>query len=270
MERSKGRVCLVLLCTLLLLLGACAPAATPPAEPANPDPVEEGTEGTEGTGTPDDGGIPVPPEVRMIAQFYEGDDIIEVPEFVGTSEVIQSLNEQILSFAGDYEAFLTEDVESIELKCYPIFDEKYVQIIMTRALYPSYGTYGEIASFIYDYQEDVQLTANDASLAEGLEFTYDLPMGYGQLETKLENVFAPADAARLERVELVGCAASQEGTLYFCDVTLAETGDSDSRRVLVTRFPDGSYEVNDNGVPSLDLAQLLPFDPPLWIAENQG
>jgi hypothetical protein len=197
----------------------------------------------------------------MAAQIYEGDSVIEVPRFANPrqSGVLDSLNARMLEFAGDYERY-AESGESdggwLELKCYPLLDEKYAQIVLTRAVYPSYGDYGEIASFCYDWQTDAVVNVtNDMDLSSpDRQLTDALPKGEFEAE--------------LDRFEPAASVISQLGNIYFFSVYFKPPeANEDPRRDLYVRYPDGSYEFCGGDVlpfGPLEVNLLRDMDPPLY------
>ncbi|MDR1798214.1 MAG: hypothetical protein LBR44_12420 [Clostridiales Family XIII bacterium] len=209
----------------------------------------------------------VPPGITMFAQEYGGDGAIEVPllepaEGQEATDTLTEVNEAILAFAGDYEQYMAEepgDGTWLELKCYPFRNEKYVQIVLTRAVYPAYATQGNIFSVCYDYQLDQIYTIDEAVEAEGLDFTTP--------EAGLTDVLD--DAEKELGVASVSPAAfvlSQTGNAFFYKVAFnpAEQGEPQLEQIFA-RFADGSYDPYDGETLPLGNvgAELVPMDPPL-------
>lgn len=245
--------------TLCLCAALCACGA--------PGPGSSGAENTETSGGEARMG---PPALVMAAQIYEGDSVIEVPQFENSrqSGVLDSLNARMLEFAGDYERYAESggsDGGWLELKCYPLLDEKYAQIVLTRAVYPSYGDYGEIAGFCYDWQTDAEVTLEEMAAANGM----DLSSPDRQLTDALPKGEFEAEFDRLEPAASV---ISQLGNVDFFSVYFKPPeANEDPRRDLYVRYPDGSYEFCGGDVlpfGPLEVNLLRGMDPPLYYASR--
>ena len=260
---------LFLIIAILLGAAACNAASAPAAEAtvsAEPSPSAQSpvTSDTKSVQPTEEDGLPEPPKMEMIVQSYSenGDRIIEVPQLVlaKSSTALQGINERILEFAGDYERFLSgeEDVEWIQLKCYPLFDEKYFTIVMTRVVFPNYATYGDIASFCYDYQEDKEFTLADMIEMDGIDMVTP--------ENKLLGVIP--EGFEIKLFEPAAGVLSQMGNTYFYNVFvgLPDAEEGEIGKALYSRFPDGSFEEYDNIKLAFGPAEvgLLSSTPPLF------
>jgi hypothetical protein len=252
---------------ILACLTACSPgpAAAPTVSPAAPEVSPTVPDVTElqppevTDNTPVEEDFPEPPSIVMLEQAYSDTQVIEVPQLVSkkTSAALDEINRRILEFAGDYEQYLnaSDSTEWLELKCYPVLNEKYIQLVMTRIVYPNYGTYGEIFSICYDYQEDKELT-----LAEIIR---DNDLDLVNPENKLLNVLPEGIAP--ESFSPDAAVESQEGDMFFYTVYLRGP-DEDTRKDLYIRYPDGSYDLYnfDKLYFGLSEGELVPMTPPLY------
>ncbi|MDR1136282.1 MAG: hypothetical protein LBL49_08920 [Clostridiales Family XIII bacterium] len=208
-------------------------------------------------------------ELVMATQLYVGDSIIEVPQFAAgeSSEVLDSVNAKILEFAGDYERFTetgADGEEWLELKCYPFLDDKYIQVVLTRAVYPNYGTYGKIASFCYDYQEDKEYRLEDLADIDGEAISNKegaLIAALGEKEPE----------SKIDGFELSAFTFSHMGNIYFYSVHFEppEIGDP-PENVLYVCNTDGSYEMYNNKILHFGTGEneLLNMEPPLYYARG--
>jgi hypothetical protein len=212
----------------------------------------------------DEGGIAVPPELLMSVQIYKGDSIIEIPQFISQepSDTLEAINRRILEFAGDYDRFVGtgyDGDEWIELKCYPFIDDRYIQAVLTRVVYPNYGTYGEVESFCYDYVTGEELTLADAATAEGA----DASIPDDALKAA---VSAGEPALTPESFELRAAVVSELGNVYFYNIVFEPVeGDNTKLHALYARLADGSYMAYDNDVLPFGTlgSELQALDPPL-------
>jgi hypothetical protein len=258
---------LLFILSALIVLAACGGNQTPPAATTPANASSEASlppENTENQSGEDEDALADPPRIEMLAQAYSEniDQIIEVPQLISEkpSDALDSINQRILEFAANYEQFLNSPSESewMQLKCYPLLDEKYATIILTRAAYPNYGTYGDIVSFCYDYQEDKEFTFADMIQADGIDMVNP--------ESKLLALIP--EGFELKQFEPVAGAPSQMGPLYFYNafIGLPVTEEGDIRKALYLRYPDGSYEEYDNERLALGVLEpnLVTKTPPLF------
>lgn len=161
MHNTKGLWALLLAaCFLLAACGGAstsqessAPAIVAPAQskPASSLPPEEEA---------------APPTIKMLARSHEYGSIVEVPQIVAETDsaVVDDINRRILEFVDGYQDYLEEpgDFSTCEIKCYPFVTEERVEIVLTRIFYPTYGSNGDLISFVYDWQNDVEITLDEA------------------------------------------------------------------------------------------------------------
>jgi hypothetical protein len=263
-----------------------------------PGPALEGAVGASGDGSaalgasvqvPEDEQVPVPPAVAMQAQEYEGGNVVEVPQLIhlagsggASAGALDEVNAAITGFAGDYSKYVSggdDGAEWIELKAYPIQNEKYIQVVMTRAVFPSYGTQGDVFSVCYDYQTDTIYSLDEAVNAEGLDLV--------NIEKGLEQVLDDAQKKLgIRTFAPVAFALSQTGNVFFYKVTFnppadgtagsagaAGAGDTATGgpagdpplEVIFARYTDGSFAPYDGKTLPLGNIEpeLVPMNPPL-------
>jgi len=116
--------------------------------------------------------------ITFMVQEYIGYNIAEIPyiEYDGDRRdsidaLNRSLNQGIRQIYDDFMNGLTEDDPSwIEIKSFPFTTDKRLQVVITYATFPSYGTDGEIFSVNYDKVNDIWLGIDYALHLEGLGF----------------------------------------------------------------------------------------------------
>jgi hypothetical protein len=217
-----------------------------------------------------EGDVAVPPELLMSVQIYKGDSIIEIPQFISDepSDTLETINKRILEFAGDYDRFVGtgyDGDEWIELKCYPFIDDRYIQAVLTRVVYPNYGTYGEAESFCYDYIADKELTLEEAAATEGS----DASVPDDALKAA---VSAGEPALTAEIFDLRAAVVSELGNVYFYNVIFEPVeGDDTKLHALYARLADGSYMPYDNDILPFGVlnSELPALDPPLHYGKKQ-
>lgn len=158
-------------------------------------------------------------EVEMIVLHREGDNIIEIPQLVwpgGEGETAQGLavNQKILDFAGNYQAYLDGHPEgyTCEIQATANYINMYICIVMRKSYTPSYGTDGETAVFLYNYVLENEFSAEQAASEWALD-----------VEGAAETVAAQAAAAfgrAVERCEFTSYAYVDMGALLFYNVTV--------------------------------------------------
>jgi hypothetical protein len=143
---------------MVLIMAACG-GSGPPSQPGAADepggavsdePRVELTE--EMPPGPTRGSIP---EIVFLVDIQNGYNIIQIPQLEWEGEAPDTglaFNKQILDFAEGYEEYVDGHPEGYfcEIKAYCIQYSGVFQILMTKAFYPSYGSYGEAAAFYYD------------------------------------------------------------------------------------------------------------------------
>ncbi len=89
-------------------------------------------------------------------------NIIELPSFVGSGSGIDAINTRIDEQLTKGIIDKAEPGEMVEIKSYPVQNDGYVQVICTYCIYPTYGTSGEITSYVYDKSAQKEVTLEDA------------------------------------------------------------------------------------------------------------
>jgi hypothetical protein len=244
------------------VFSACSGDAVPAASGSAVSPDPGASEETIAAGAP---------RIEMIAQAYQGQNIIEVPQIISDNptETISTLNIRMLDFAGDYGSFLAaSDADSwLELKCYLSYRGDFVQIILTRTEYPTSDSYGEVMSVVYNYIEDQELSLAEAVAAAALDpDTPEAALLAAISEGMTIGAFRPAAFA------ITGEADAPY--LFFFDVQLGTASeDVNGGLVLYLRYPDGSYVPYDGSsvASAFPDGSLLSLDPPLfWAQQAEG
>lgn len=199
--------------------------------------------------------------VTMAKQEYTGDNIIELPRFVGEGEGVTALNaeigEKLSYFTDGYEEHSGEETPWYEIKSYPVCDERYAQVVVTAIELPNYGTDGEVYSFNYDKKSGKSITLDDA-LAAG-KTTADEEMA---TVAELYGEFA-GEGDVLERVELPAFAYVNNELWIIARVYVANELASEHNRLFV-------YYVGDRSMLPYSGIDLLPpevcehLDPALY------
>ncbi|HWR56600.1 MAG TPA: hypothetical protein VN462_08825 [Negativicutes bacterium] len=141
-------------------------------------------------------------EIGVMTQEYIGDNIAEIlminydgsqpalARFGGRNPEIESLNNAIkFGIQQRYNEFRESNRagRSIEIKSYPFTSEDYLQIVMTSASYPSYGTDGSIWSYNFNKKDNEFMALADV-LAE-------LGLNERTLAQRVKNMYVPEDSA---------------------------------------------------------------------------
>lgn len=114
------------------------------------------------------------PEINPVMQNYDGFNIAEIliMSYEGENAGIEKINASILDgILQTYLQFIENQDEYswIEIKSYPFTSDDYVQIVMTYAEYPIYGTDGEIWSYNFDVKRGVSVELGE--VMDNLGFT---------------------------------------------------------------------------------------------------
>jgi hypothetical protein len=234
------------------------PSVTPtPIDTATPAPSETVTPSVTGSATPAPTSTLSPnanaPEVAVLDQYSDslGNDIT-VPKLVAekSSAVVDSINKAIVDFAtdakiGNYKTYTAGlgGTNYMELKCYALEYGDYINIVLTKQVFPTYGTYGAVTSFVYDFKDDTQKQLQDAIKADDLDLT--------DPETKLLKV--SEQSLTIDTFKPVAFITTQPGNIYFYEVHYKPVSGDNGLYALYARYPDGSYEPYDG--------KSLPLDP---------
>ena len=90
--------------------------------------------------------------------------LIEVPQIMGSKQpVALVINEEILELSKTLQNTYTEDeVMWCEMTAWPTETEQYLNLTVLVQEYPSYGTSGQVLSWVYDRKTGSQLLMDDA------------------------------------------------------------------------------------------------------------
>ncbi len=127
--------------------------------------------------------------ITFPTQDYDDEVIAEIPyiECDGESSEIDSLNRLINQGIGMiYNNFLNDYVAgdgSIEIRSYPMTNDRYIQVVLTYNTYPCYGTAGSIYSYNYDRDNDEVVTLEMALDKTG--------MRQANFKSDVESLFMP-------------------------------------------------------------------------------
>ncbi|MDR1539141.1 MAG: hypothetical protein LBU32_14320 [Clostridiales bacterium] len=203
------------------------------------------------------------PQITMLVQHYSGANIIEVPQFTSTyySSALDSLNQKIQDFAGNYRNYMGSANNSswIEIKAYPLQSNWYTQIVMTRVEYPNYGTYGDVMSFVYDWQRDREYALGDVVKDDDLDLINP--------ETKFLNALPGGNAGNsLESFRPAAFIKTNLGSIYFYNVVFKPVNNV-SRKDLYIRYPDGSFELYNGTKLRMDpvFGEMIRLNPALYF-----
>jgi len=115
--------------------------------------------------------------IGFMVQEYIGNNIAEIPyiEYDGEKNeqidaINRSLNQGIRQRYEEFMGSLEEgDPRWIEIKSFPFTSEQRLQVVVTSAIFPNYGTDGSMFSINYDKVKDEWLTLDYALGVEGLD-----------------------------------------------------------------------------------------------------
>lgn len=108
--------------------------------------------------------------VGMMEQNYDGGNTVEVPmimydgeqpafaEYGGKNPEIEMLNNDIkanvMLKCNNFRDSAEDENEWIDIRTYPFTDNRMIQLIITYAIFPAYGTEGDIMSYNYDKENN--------------------------------------------------------------------------------------------------------------------
>lgn len=179
-----------LLARLLLLLGLLLPVVAPGAASA---PRAHAADAINNDNS----------KIGVMTQEYAGDNIAEIlmitydggqPALVPfnyKNPEIEALNRTIkLDHQQKYEDFMenNHDERTIEIKSYPFTSEDYLQIVMTSAVYPVYGTDGELSSYNFNKKENRYMDLADVMTKLGLD--------ENTLTHRVRNLYVPTEPSQ--------------------------------------------------------------------------
>lgn len=155
----KGSALLLAL-ALALAMAGCDESDTPAADAPDVDVPDADTSMADEPGD-EGGGQSVVLEVEMAVEYEDDYTTITIPQIAlaegdelpaGAAQV----NDEIMAFCERYEEYIGGHPDEFTCKITHtyIVDETYIQILMHRAYYPSYGTDGDVAIWVYDTPND--------------------------------------------------------------------------------------------------------------------
>jgi hypothetical protein len=128
----------------------------------------------------------------------------------------------------------------IQIKCYPLVNNRYLSIILTKATYPSDPDNTQITSYVYDYVNKKEYKLSTAISDDGIDFSTS--------EDGLDDIVEYANAETdMDKFEVIGFFPYEEDedNVYFIKVTYKKNTQNKVYTDWVTRFHDGTYELYD-------------------------
>jgi len=237
---------------------------------------------TEGTGDNPKGNIKVDnseTSIGMVTQEYIGDNIAEIPmitydgsqsafdEFNHKNPGIEPINMEIKNtFAQEYNDFDTDGDAWIEIKTYPFVDSKYVQIVITKNVFPNYATDGEVVSFNFDKDKNAAVTLEEIMKVQGLTLE--------KIESNVKELYKEAgDMGEITEVAVNGFMIMDEGlyTEYLLEVDIEHPDSDPEHRICLYSDNNGGGLVFYDGYYLFDPVTTSPLmDPPLKCQQSSG
>ena len=237
----------------LLALAACTPAAQPAPSPAQPQ-----------------------AHIVMDTQYYDDrGSILEIPQIAGDgSEAAQAVNAALLERKAVYQSYIDDHTLNgatwCEVTAYPITTDRYLNIALLENTFPCYGTDGDLYAWVYDREEQREVTVEEAlSLAGTTEDSLrqavadalasgDLPLPLDEDTFSIRGFRIGADGQvsfYLQGANVDGA----EGMDPWLGLYAWSSGE-------VTRFHETYSPEVDTFVPA---ALVDSMDPPLWCQWRQ-
>lgn len=149
----------------------------------------------------------------------------------------------------------------MEIRSYPFTDERYLQVVTTAAVYPSYGTDGELYSYNFDKQVNRFLSINDA--LEEMGITED---------TAAQSIREKADALLAQQSGMTAGDVTLNGFLYVSSpdgrltqflASVDVVTDGDAWKTFFAYTPDLDELIQLNSQCLFDPSEMDQMDPPL-------
>ncbi len=192
------------------------------------------------------------------------DGIIEIPCFQSDvkSDVVDALNEQILSdLMPIYEDGMEEE-RWPEIKSYLYSDENYEQVVTTGITYPNYGTDGDIFSYVYSKADQRAVTLSDAIAAAGTteeELQQMITDAYGTLSPDMI----------LVKVRIAAFRYTNDGVHFYPMLTAYAEGADEWEFFGEFCLQDKSLTMGEDIHFADDSdGSLVMFDPPLYYGQE--
>ncbi|MDL2234487.1 hypothetical protein LJC63_13055 [Ruminococcaceae bacterium OttesenSCG-928-L11] len=266
---KKNMLVSALCCLLALLLGGCqALELLEQVQAEREASASSATSGGSGAAPsvsrPSSGGAPSVPRstgIAMLVQSYEHGDIIEIPQIEAAgSQAVERINQSIMEFAADYSEYLGghPDDYHCEIKTWPFVDDQYVQIVMTSLYFPTYGTDGEVAGFVYDIRQDTVVEMESALEAAGTSAR--------QMEEEFKrwggarDLFVPGDVKSFELKAFVFTTAGMR-FVFETEIYFSEAADSWKH---IYSYHSESRQFYQNAALLFEPEEASAFDPPLY------
>ncbi len=209
-------------------------------------------------------------KIVMSTQKYEGDNIVEIPyfEYSGEkNEVIDEINTGYnMGLSQVYTDFQKNAVngEWIEIRSFPFTSKKYLQVISTYCIFPTYGTDGSIISVNYDIDQNRWITIPDAMAYSRIDET--------SLLDEVDSLFTPEyDGQQISEkdVKTAGFLIKSGGDTgadyiqFLLEITLSNAyGDSWKTFYSYTPYFNELYPMNKSFL--YDETQADKMNPPLF------
>lgn len=102
--------------------------------------------------------------IEVPLRFYEGDNVLEFPQIKGAeNDAVSAINKELFDWFNQLkDTYSKSDYGWCEAIAYPTETERYLNIVLTFCEFPTYATYGEIFSWVYDKQTGRQITLEEA------------------------------------------------------------------------------------------------------------
>lgn len=274
---------IALMVCMLLALSACG--GDNPSQQGKASPQSEQTQipaqpTSTGVKTPQDNGAVIDNTASLITplvQEYEGDNIFEIMmiSYDGSQPVLDEFghkNPEIESFNsavkfGVYQQYLDftdqNDGESwMEIRSYPFTDERYLQVVTTSAIYPSYGTDGELSSYNFDRQQNRFLSIYEALEQLGKSEDEMVQTIAEKLDASLAHQGSVATAGE---VVLSGFlyTSSPAGQLTQLLATVEVMTDGDAWKTFYAYTPQLDELLQMNSQCLFDPSEMDQMEPPL-------
>lgn len=213
--------------------------------------------------------------IGVMTQEYIGDNIAEIlminydgsqpalTQFGGRNPELESLNNAIkFGIQQRYNEFMANNRDGrwIEIKSYPFTGEDYLQIVMTSAVYPSYGTDGSMWSYNFDKKENEFMSLADVMAKLGLNER--------TLAQKVKNLYVPEDSSlSVGEVKatgfLIGRGPSGPVTQLLLEVVIENSG-AEPWKHFFSYTPALNELVQLNNKCLFDPYDMDQMEPPLY------
>lgn len=164
---------------------------------------------------------PVYPQIKLLVQEYGekngADTVVEIPVFSvgGKQEELDAFNRQMQDMANEYAQFKESESYAggawADIKAYPRTGERYVQVVVKKIYYPTYGTQGELFGMCFDVEEQKAVTMEEVFTRFGLSEA-------GLRQRFLETVGEPCEGDQLDKIEYSAFLLEEENAAVYCRV----------------------------------------------------